>query len=156
MSVTFLFILFIQISFLVFIFPSWLSSYYKEKEINLELDSVSQSTLSKNTGSIAGIISGTNVKLNILNTALEYPELTHFVNSIIANKTSSIHLNQFIYTAVSSTTATINLGGISNTRQSLVSFVKSLQGLKIFKIVDLPVSNLAKDKNIDFSINLTI
>jgi hypothetical protein len=150
------FVLFIQLSFLVFIFPSWLISLYKEKETVAQAEEMSKSERVSNINSLTSIVTDTNTKLNMLNNTLEYPEFLPLANSILAQKTSSIKLDQFYYTSQSPVTGTISLNGVSATRDSLVAFVKSLQETKLFKSVDLPVSNLTKDKNIKFSLTLTI
>lgn len=149
-------IIFAQVLSIVLLLPSWVSSVYKEKEVVIETEAASQSSLSKDTERVSEIIKSTNTRLDILNTALEYPKLTPFVNSIIANKNSSIHIGEILYTAKSEKTATISLGGISATRETLVSFVKSLEKTGLYKSVDLPVGNLAKDRNIDFSMSLNV
>jgi hypothetical protein len=41
-------------------------------------------------------------------------------------------------------------------RESIVAFTDNLKKIDSFSKVDLPISNLAKDKNIDFSISINI
>lgn len=50
----------------------------------------------------------------------------------------------------------ISLSGVAATRDSLVSFSNLLKGSASFSIVDTPVSSLAKDRNLPFSINIFI
>ena len=46
------------------------------------------------------------------------------------------------------------VGGIASDRDSLIDFTESLKTINDFSAVNLPVSNLAKNKDIDFNIEL--
>ena len=153
--VAFIFILFIQSAFLVFFFPSWLTSLYKENSLISKTGGESPTSFSNAGPTVSNIVS-MNSKLGLINTILAYPEVTPFLDGIISNKTSAIKIIEFVYTSDGKTTGVISLQGISTTRESLVSFVKSLEKSGLFKSVDLPISNFAKNKNIDFSISITI
>lgn len=154
--IIFIFIFSVQISAMVFLFPTWLTSLYREKAVisDSEKLNISLSTLSVNPTNES--IKSINNKLNIVNSILEYPEYSPYVDAVIDEKNSSILLKEFDYTLKDAKNATLIVGGISKTRESLVLFVKNLEESKFFKTVDLPISNLAKDRNIDFKINLTI
>src|SRR3990167_4100680 len=104
MVVIFSFVIFLQVSSIVFTLPLWFISGFKEKEAVLQNI----------------YISGINYK----------------------------------YTDV--TTANIVIIGIANKREDLVAFVKTLEGTKVFQTVHLPVGNLAQDKNINFSIEISL
>ena|SRR6185295_9724789 len=153
LTLVIIFLMFIQISFIILIFPSWVASYYKEQEIMSQVNELNQLQSSKDSNSLVSIIRSTNAKLNILNTVLAYPAVLPLLNTVLDSKPSTVYINKFSYTS-NSLFATINVGGISATREGLVAFVKNLQKTNMFKTVNLPVSNLAKDKNIDFSLDL--
>ncbi|MEQ1561592.1 MAG: PilN domain-containing protein, partial [Nitrospira sp.] len=152
---TLVLIIFLQISALVFIFPSWSESVSREQETISEIEGINQSLSSKDASPIASIISETNLKLNIINATMQYPEFLPFLDLVLSNKSSLVHVNSISFTTVSTSTANISLSGVSGTREALVAFAKSLENTKSFKKVNLPVSNLAKDKNISFSITMT-
>ncbi len=156
MTVILISVLFLQMSFLVFLLPSWIISVYKEKDAISQVEDVKQSSLSKGASPIASVITDTNKKLFFINSLLTYQQVSPIIDSVLSNKTPSISLNEFSYTSGNASTSTLVLGGVSATREALVAFVKSLEKSGAFKTVDLPVSNLAKDKNIDFSINLSV
>jgi ABC-type phosphate transport system substrate-binding protein len=151
-----LLVLCLQVSFLVFLLPSWITSVYKERDATVQLENIRQSPLAKGASPIASIITDTNKKLVLINSILQYPEVTPIVQSILANKTSPVRLNEFLYTSKTASTSAFLIGGVSSTREGLVSFVKNLEKSGEFKTVYLPVSQLAKDKNLDFSITLGV
>ncbi len=150
------FILFLQVIFLIFLFPSWLISVYKENDYVSRTEETKHSELSTNTQPIVSNITSINTKLKSINSGLIYPAVEPLLRAVVVNKSASIHVGRFSYTSSGPTTSDVTLSGVSATRESLVDFVKSLQSSGLFKSVDLPISNLAKDKDIDFSINITI
>src|SRR3989344_3730340 len=135
-TVILIFIICLQLSFLIFLTPSWLISFYKEKEVTSQSEEIkkhlSDSSLSEVIVTIRGI------------------------NTNLSKKTSSIKIDELAYILGQENTAEIIIGGTSLTREALVSFVKALEDSKSFNKVNLPISNLAKDKNISFSISLQI
>lgn len=154
--VIFIFVIFTQMLFAVFLFPSWLVSYQKEKEVLAETENLNQNKSGPDADSTASIIALTNLKLNIINTVLKYPEAALFLETIIKSKTPGVSLYQFIYTSTGGSGANISVSGLSLNRQDLVLFAKNLSDSAKFRTVDLPVSNLTKDKDLSFSINLDI
>lgn len=154
--VVFLFIIFLQVTCLVFLFPSWLISLNKEKEVILQSEKSNRSSLDSQINLINSTIKSINTKLNVINSTLEYPKVVPLIDGILAQKTSSIYIKAIQYTSSKNTSGKINLAGVSATRESLVLFVKKLEESKLFSNVDLPISNFTKDKDIDFSINMTI
>lgn len=149
-----IFVILIQISTLVFMFPSWLISGSKEKGLELQLEKMGQSALSADATEIRDKIKIINNEIHLLDTGLQYPSLSPLVDYVLSKKTPSIRINSFTYEGGKSWT--LSLKGISSTRESLVSFVDSLKKDNIFSSIDLPVSNLAKNKNIDFSIVMVV
>lgn len=156
LTVILVFVLAVQASFLIFLFPTWLISVYKEKEIVSQSEQMAKFLADSNVAPATNVIKSLNSKLNVINSALEYPAFVPLMDTVIGQKTKSITLKQFSYTSKDSASAELSIGGTSATRESLVAFVKSLEDTKAFKKVDLPISNLAKDKDIVFTITLTI
>ncbi len=149
-------LLFIQVSFLVFLLPSWTLSFSKEKEAVLLLEELGEGNTSQGAGSTASIITETNLKLRIIDTVMKSPEAFPLIDAVISNRNTSIKLSDISYTSMGTSTATVTLSGVGATRDALVSFSKKLEETKLFKSVNLPVGNLAKDKDINFSINITV
>ncbi|HEY0220681.1 MAG TPA: hypothetical protein VGC58_00465 [Candidatus Paceibacterota bacterium] len=150
------FVIFIQISFFILMLPSWVTSLSKEKEVTLRVEKMNESPLISSLNMIKPTIKALNSEIILMDRYLDYPEAMPFFSTVLSKKETSIKINQFSYTAIGSSTATISLQGFSATRDSLVEFKKSLDDLKIFKSVDLPISNYAKDRDINFSMTINI
>ncbi len=150
------FVILSQISFLVFLFPSWLISFYKEKDYLVKSDEISKTISALDVASTTSFIKVLNQKLSNINEAMEYPAMMPVFDSILSVKSSAIRLSGIYYTSTDSNSAVVTISGMSDKRDSLVSFTDSLRKIDSFASVDLPISNLAKDKNIDFTVSINI
>jgi hypothetical protein len=155
LTIILIFVVFIELSFLIFLFPTWLNSLYKEKGLAAEALKSGQVSVDENLNGTISTIKTLNSKLSTID-MLNYPGILPFIDIILSKKTKSISITQINYASSDSNNATLSISGISANRDSLVSFVKSLEDSKSFKSVNSPISNFAKDKNINFSINLVI
>jgi hypothetical protein len=154
--VAIVFIVIAEVIFLVFILPSWMVSYYREQDAISDTQKVNDAESNTADAPVQPTIKALNIKMGIVDTALEYPKMMPFIDGVLSRKTSSILINQFLYTATTGKTGTLTIDGVSATRESLVSFQKTLVDSGLFKKIDLPISNFAKNKNIPFTLSTTI
>lgn len=68
---------------------------------------------------------------------------------------ASVRVLSIAISDISTTTATMVIQGIAPTRESLVSFKTRLEGFAAGNKVELPISELAKSKDIPFSLRFT-
>jgi hypothetical protein len=68
---------------------------------------------------------------------------------------SNVALNNFRFEKLS-TTPTIALTGLANSRQDLAKFRDAVAADTRFAVVNLPISNLIKDKDLLFSMEITL
>jgi len=154
--VSIIIVIIIQISLIIFMIPSWLSSFYKEKDFSLKNEEMSQFLSTLDIASTTSYIKLVNTKLATIDKSLDYPKLVPIIDNVLSKKTSGIKIDGIYFTVNSENTAVLNINGIGSTRESIVSFAEKLRETSYFKNVNLPISNLAKDKNIDFAISLNI
>src|SRR3989344_943069 len=91
-TVILIFIICLQLSFLIFLTPSWLISFYKEKEVTSQSEEIKKHLSDSSLSEVIVTIRGINTKLNIINSVLKYPKIVPFINTILSKKTSSIKL----------------------------------------------------------------
>ncbi len=149
------FLIFIEISFMIFMLPSFIISHSKEKELELRVQVIDKSSEALNINSIKTTIRSLNNDLNIIDRMSAYLEPVLLIDTVLSKKTNSIRITDISYTSVSTSTANLAIQGISSTRDTLVEFKKNLDESGFFKNIDLPISNLAKDRNINFSMTMT-
>ncbi len=152
----FISLIFLEFCFIIILLPSLFFVFYKENALQSGIENIRQTSRVESTDPIIAELKGINARLYILNTRLEYWPLTPLIDTILSKKSDSVHWIGFNYASVSTSTAIISVQGVSDDRESLVSFVKSLEKTGMFKKVDLPVSNLAKERDIKFSATLTL
>lgn len=68
---------------------------------------------------------------------------------------SNVALNNFQFVKLTTLPA-INLSGLANSRQDLAQFRDAVATDPRFAVVDLPISNLIKDKDLLFSMEITL
>jgi hypothetical protein len=80
------------------------------------------------------------------------------VQKIISHKRKDLFINSFTLVAQPSTTtlASVTLAGRAGTRDALLEFKKALEGDKYFHDIELPLSDIAKNKNITYELRLKI
>jgi hypothetical protein len=138
------------------LFPSWLVSYYKEKDFSVQSDEINKSLSTLDIASTTNFIKSFNTKLGIISGSQDYPKFIPVVDEILSKKSNNMRISGIYYSVNSATTGVLTLEGIGDTRESLVTFSESLKTVPYFKKVDLPISNLAKDKNIEFTISINV
>ncbi len=81
-------------------------------------------------------------------------------NRILVNKPKGVTITGFIYTPpstpLSEDLTTVDISGIASSRVALAGFNDSLKKDKVFKSVFIPISSFAKDKDIQFTVKLTV
>ncbi len=152
--VSLFFVVFIELSFIVLLFPSLVISYYREKDVELRVETLEKSSGVTNANSIKPVIKSLNSDLNTIDKTLQYSEAIPIIDIVLTEKTKLVQITDISYISLSSSTATIVVQGVSLTRDALVNFKKSLEVSNNFKNIDLPISNLAKDRDIKFSMTM--
>jgi hypothetical protein len=82
--------------------------------------------------------------------------LSELIEAIVAYRGRTITIASLDAMKDSPNTAVVHISGLSPTRDSLITFKKNLESDPRFTKVDLPVSDLAKSKNIRFTITARI
>lgn len=92
----------------------------------------------------------TRQKLNIISRE-KRSNLVEIIGSVLEEKSSLISINSFFWD-----NGELGIRGTAQTRDGLVVFVDRLEQASLFVNVDLPVSNLAASRDINFSLTMDI
>lgn len=76
------------------------------------------------------------------------------IKTIIGVKPNDISVSSFIYTKGKNADSSLTIQGKSATRSSLIEFSKKLKSDPSFTGVELPISNLAKQLDVPFTLTL--
>jgi hypothetical protein len=139
---------------LVGMFPSYILTMVREREVGVRAATIDMSESRKEETELRNWLVETNRNLTIMSPSLDIDKVTPIFYSVIALKPAGISLNTLNWTKIKSKVL-ININGVAKDRQTLISFEKAINGSGKFSEVVLPISNLAKDKDIDFKLTLS-
>ncbi|PIP55797.1 MAG: hypothetical protein CO183_00225 [Candidatus Zambryskibacteria bacterium CG_4_9_14_3_um_filter_42_9] len=136
--------------------PSYVISNARQNEI-IEYEKIMANN-SRDTGvdekALNAWLEDINQKLQILSPALDTDSPSAFIDKILGQKISGITITGFSWIRIKDEIS-LSIDGVATDRQSLVMFENNINSSEYFSMVTLPLSNLAKEKNIDFQIKLS-
>jgi hypothetical protein len=122
---------------------------YLEETVSAGVDRVSNYDIS----ATELITASTQARLLLDNQASNTP--SDLITVLLDYAGSNVALNNFQFVKLT-TTPTITLAGIADSRQDLAQFRDVVAADVRFANVDLPISNLIKDKDLLFSMEITL
>ncbi len=150
------FVIFLQVAFTIFLFPTWLMSVNKEKDVMMRSEDMNKNLSSLNISSTTSNIKSINSILTIIDSKLQYPDIVSFMNLVLSKKATSTSISDIVFIVNGPKKMNINLQGVSATRDSLSAFSRSFQKIEEFKNVDVPLSSYTKDKDLSFSVDIKV
>lgn len=96
----------------------------------------------------------TNQKLQVLSPALDTDRPSDFIEKILDQRITGIAVTGFSWVRTKDK-ITLSVNGVATSRQSLITFENHINSSGYFSEVTLPISNLAKDRDIDFQIKFS-
>ncbi len=89
-----------------------------------------------------------------ISTMLKESEISPLIQSIATSR-GNVTISSFNISRITDGTITIGIQGLASTREDLLFFKTRLESLSVGNKVSLPVSQLAKSTNIQYSIQIT-
>ena len=137
--------------------PSYILSDYRYNIINAHSEIIKNSIKKREQGDFGLILRNTQDKLELLSVKKEDILLSKIFEEILEKKSSGIKLIKFSYKKSQNENkdGQIIVSGLASGREMLLRFKKDLEKQENFSEVVLPISNLASDRDIEFSITIT-
>ena len=153
-TVSLLFTFFAMLIASALLIPSYIISDYREGITRVQSDIIQKSieVREKNVSNV--ILNDVKTKLRLLEVKEGGTFLADVFEEIIGQKTDGVSIGKFFYRQTTDGNDEILVTGIAVSRESLLQFRRNLENRNIFTSVILPVSNLASDTDIEFSINI--
>lgn len=133
--------------------PSYLLTRARRDEVLARLSVVGAKEESAESVAAATWLKKARIELETLEPKLDSDRISVLFEEVIRDKPAGIRLTNISYNK-SANKASFALSGVASDRQALLSFESILQDSEAFSDVALPVSNLAKDKDLSFQIKL--
>ncbi|MEK7662255.1 MAG: hypothetical protein AAB355_02025 [Patescibacteria group bacterium] len=128
----------------------------REKLAVVSVDSVTVTALAKSQAEeVRREISLLNEKLAILSLEKSTLSVSEIVSLIISARGAGVYIKNMIYESRGNTSK-IDVFGTAKTRDALIAFVERVKKEKKFSEVYSPISNLVKEKDIDFTVQIGI
>lgn len=134
--------------------PSYLLSNARFGEV------VKRSEIRNSAGAIKGednpraSLEETNRRLSLLDPSLDTDKPSLLMEKFLAERQSGISVENFLWRKIGESVV-LTISGKARDRQTLVSLENRVNASGNFSKVVLPISNLAKDKEIDFQLSLS-
>ncbi|HZS43189.1 MAG TPA: hypothetical protein VFA52_03160 [Candidatus Paceibacterota bacterium] len=149
------FIFAIEVIASAFLLPSYLLSYRKVADLNDQSAGIKTDIATKTDPNLAKFLTSLKGNLSALKIDNKTGNSSFYIKEITDKKTSGITVNQF-FVNYGAEGSTILIKGNANKRDDLTQFYHSLQTIKDFTKVELPISAFAADRDIDFTMTLTL
>lgn len=141
---------------LVLLAPSYFLTRIKAEEVRTQLESAKQSLDAEMPP--AEIVAELEAAVRHADALkpLVKPQSLHELLQIFESKPNTIRITALSFRGGSNGKSIIELKGKAADRESLTGFGRALEGRTEFEMVDLPVSNFVKEKDIEFSMVVTL
>lgn len=144
-----------EIISLILLVPPYLIAQTRMNILNDQSAGLKVQDLNKELASLTDIIKETNSYLAIFNSTSTPTGVVPALQSIIWASDKTIQLGSFFYRTNNGQQQLV-VSGKAKTRQAVIDFVKKLRTQPGVVSVNLPVSDLAKANDIDFSVDVSI
>jgi len=134
--------------------PSYVLSNARYNEAFERTKNLNNSEERKNELKLQSWLEETNSKLKVLSPVLDTDRPSDFLERVLGQKITGISITGFSWLKVRNK-ITLSVSGVALDRQTLVVFKNRINSSGHFLEVTLPISNLAKDKNIDFQLKFS-
>lgn len=154
--ITIVFLFLVCLSLLIGIsslFMTYVKALSLESEIQAKANKVDIEKDSKDIKEIQQSVVKSLALLDSLNKVKKSVPFSDVIGGII-NMRGTLRFSAFSVAKIATTTYSISIQGVAPTRNSLLSFKTNFENLANGNKVELPVSELAKSSNIQFSLQL--
>jgi hypothetical protein len=161
MRLTILTLLFVSTALvfgIIILFPSYIYSLNDEKDGLSHKEALLNSRKASGADQIEKDLLLNQATAQKISGEIQKVNFEDILQKVISYRKKGIILISFKFDRAPGTTTvgTLSMRGTSATRDALLGFKQSLQNDKMFADIDLPLSDLAKSKNIEFGIKLNV
>jgi hypothetical protein len=146
----------LSVYFLAYVIPYYASVSQKDKLVGDQFKTVINVENKENIGESAlRIVTQTLDEIKMVEAYGRNNTIasTNFAK-IITSRNANVQINRLSFSLVKKNQIQFLVSGISKNRQGLVTFINDLKTRAGYSVVDSPISDLVRDSNIPFTINI--
>lgn len=136
--------------------PSYILSREQESQAQSNVASMKQQRAAKGVDQNERDLISAQALITAAKQHSDGTALSAIVEHIVAHHVAGVLVTSFAINREATSTALIQMSGLAMTRERLVAFKKELERDPAVKKVELPVSDLAKSKDIQYNILVTL
>jgi hypothetical protein len=140
---------------MVGLLPSYVLSDARRQEVAERTKIMEGLSSSEDEQELQAWLDSLNAKLKALSPTEDTDRPSELIEKILGERSDGIRLTSFVWSKEGGE-ALVSVSGIGRDRQSLIAFESRLNASGHFGRVTLPISNLAKDKDINFQVKLSL
>ncbi|OHA20900.1 MAG: hypothetical protein A2849_01980 [Candidatus Taylorbacteria bacterium RIFCSPHIGHO2_01_FULL_51_15] len=139
----------------ILLLPSYLLSSQKEEAAEKRFETLLANAQRTSGEDPSALLSDAKSRLELLSHKAPDVFLHDVVVQTASLKTERISLTGISFSDAGEKGRQIGVTGVAKDRSALLTYVKALEHSGLFKSVEVPISNFAKDVDIDFSLRAT-
>jgi hypothetical protein len=138
--------------------PSYIVSYTLEKNLINKVQNIQKDRAADGIDNVISELKKSYTFVGALRTDKSKISFTSNIETILALKPKNVSLTSFEIASSSKVDgiSDIVVQGIASTRESLLSFKKSIESNPVISKVELPISDLTKNKDLPFAMRFVI
>lgn len=136
--------------------PSWFLSAQKEAAARARADALVRSLSQRSAAGLEQELRTAQQRLNLLSREAPVVSLYELTERIAAGRPPGVSLESITFSRTPEGRRAAFVSGTARDRAALVSFSRSLERARAFEKVDLPLSALAKEKDLIFSLTAVL
>ena len=137
----------------VLLLPSFLLSKVKERVVSNQASLLEKKADKETADTPNNILIITKRHLTALSEDVTETSPSLVISTALSHKPNGVIIKQVLLDKTPDGTL-LSIGGTAESRGQLTSFSSAIEGDALFTSVEFPVSNLAKDRDIDFTIKV--
>lgn len=137
----------------VLLIPSYMLLNVRVAEQKVERDTVGRLLQAAEGSQIEEKLKDMAIQLNRLETLPAQPSLTNAVALVLGVPRSGISVRSIAYEPNGSESS-LKVQGVAATREALRSYAQLLESQEVVTSVDFPISNLAEDRDLTFTLSI--
>ena len=135
--------------------PSFVLSSAKEKAAVHRFATLSAEVERASGAKLRDLLADIQSRLRFFSRKAPAARWHELLTQLVSLKTNTVSLTAISFTGGESGTRLVTIAGTARDRTGLRAFAKSLERVSSFEKIDVPISNYAKDTDIEFSIHIT-
>lgn len=141
---------------IIMLTPSYITLLLKKKTIVLALGTPILEERARAYDTLSAELEEANRKLSILEDSASAPRIFENVIVPITARRGGVLITGIVYEKNTAGAKIARVNGVAKNREDLRTFIKMLEEEAYFTRVETPVSNFVKDKDIEFSLEISV